>query len=239
MYLLPVLSPILVFYFIVTVGPAIVLMVTIYRQDKVEKEPLPLLMKLALGGCLATIPAMILETIGEPLLGECIDEGSPLYSVVLAFLVVGVAEEGSKYFFLKRFSWRDSNFNYRFDGIVYAVFTSLGFAALENIEYVTGYGLSVAPFRALLAIPGHMSFAVFMGYFYGRAKLWEDAGYHGRSVAEQWAAVLSAVFFHGFYDACAMSESTEADLIFLAYVIVVDIVVYRLVKHESNTDEPV
>lgn len=239
MFLATLFDTIFWIYFIATVGPAIALMAVIYNQDKVEREPLPLLMKLIGGGCLATIPAMILESVGEPLLTKFIDPGSPLYSVVLAFLVVAVAEEGSKFFFLRKFSWRSPYFDYRFDGIVYAVFVSLGFAALENIEYVAGYGLSVAPSRALLAIPGHFGFAVFMGYFYGRAKLWEDAGHHARSVAEQWAAVLSAVFFHGFYDACAMSKQTEAGVIFLIYVVAVDLIVFRLVKHESATDEPV
>ena len=45
------------------------------------------------------------------------------------------------------FAWRDPNFNYRFDGIVYAVFVSLGFAAFENISYVVGYGLTTAVAR--------------------------------------------------------------------------------------------
>ncbi len=214
MFLATVLDTIFWIFFIASVGPAIALMVVIYNQDKVEHEPFPLLMKLVGGGCLAAIPAMILESIGEPLLTKFIDPGSPL-------------------------SWRSPYFDYRFDGIVYAVFVSLGFAALENVEYVTGYGLSVAPTRALLAIPGHFGFAVFMGYFYGRAKLWEDAGNHKRSVADQWAAVLSAVFFHGFYDACAMSKSAAAGVLFLVYVVVVDVIVFLLVRHESSTDEPV
>ena len=225
MFLATVLDTIFWIFFIASVGPAIALMVVIYNQDKVEHEPFPLLMKLVGGGCLAAIPAMILESIGEPLLTKFIDPGSPLYSVVLAFLIVAVAEEGSKFFFLRKFSWRSPYFDYRFDGIVY--------------EYVTGYGLSVAPTRALLAIPGHFGFAVFMGYFYGRAKLWEDAGNHKRSVADQWAAVLSAVFFHGFYDACAMSKSAAAGVLFLVYVVVVDVIVFLLVRHESSTDEPV
>lgn len=239
MFLATVFDTIFWIYFIAAVGPAIALMVVIYNQDKVEHEPFPLLMKLIGGGFLAAIPAMILETIGEPLLTNFIDPGSPLYSVVLAFLVVALAEEGSKFFFLRLFSWRSPAFDYRFDGIVYAVFISLGFAALENVEYVVGYGLSIAPMRALLAIPGHFSFAVFMGYFYGRAKLWEDVGNHTKSVMAQWAAVLSAVFFHGFYDACAMSQTVAASIVFLIYVVVIDVIVFRLVKHESAMDEPV
>ena len=82
---------------------------------------------------------------------------------ILTAIFVGLIEEGSKFFFLYRFTWKDKAFNYRFDGIVYAVFVSLGFAALENVFYVFNYGTGVALQRALLTIPGHMSFAVYMG----------------------------------------------------------------------------
>lgn len=64
-----------------------------------------------------------------------------------------------KLFFLYRRSWRDDNFNYKFDGVVYAVFVSLGFAAFENIMYVFSYGLSVIrrarcwPYRRTWASP--------------------------------------------------------------------------------------
>lgn len=43
--------------------PAIALVVWIYRQDKVEKEPRGLLWKIFLFGVLSVIPAMILEII--------------------------------------------------------------------------------------------------------------------------------------------------------------------------------
>ena len=43
--------------------PAIALVVWIYRQDKVEKEPGGLLWKIFLFGVLSVIPAMILEII--------------------------------------------------------------------------------------------------------------------------------------------------------------------------------
>jgi RsiW-degrading membrane proteinase PrsW (M82 family) len=154
-------------------------------------------------------------------------------------LVVAAVEEGAKFFFLKRRTWRDPNFNYRFDGIVYAVFISLGFAAFENVSYVMGYGLTTALIRAVLAIPGHMGFAVFMGLFYGRAKLCADTGNKARKSLNLWAAYLSAVLLHGFYDACAMIGDVMATTLFIIFVIVMYIVVIRLVKKESLTDRPV
>ena len=114
--------------------------------------------------------------------------------------MVAVVEEGTKLFFLKRRSWRDPNFNFMFDGIVYSVFVSLGFAAFENIKYVFTYGLSVAMPRALLAVPGHLGFAVFMGVFYGRAKLCESRGQYFASKVSMAMGYVAAVFLHGFYD---------------------------------------
>ena len=153
--------------------------------------------------------------------------------------VVALVEEGMKYLLLKRCTWRDPNFNYRFDGIVYAVFVSLGFAAYENILYVLRYGLSVALPRALFAVPGHMSFAVFMGVFYGRAKLCEDCGQPVRKRLNLWRGYLTAVILHGFYDSCAMLGNTAAMLTFLVFVIIMYIRVYRLLRRESATDSPV
>jgi RsiW-degrading membrane proteinase PrsW (M82 family) len=100
-----------------------------------------------------------------------------------------------------------------------------------------GYGLTTAaPGGA--GHPRHMGFAVFMGLFYGRAKLCADQGCRGRK-RNLWAAYLSAVVLHGFYDACALIGTALSALLFLAFVIVMYIVVIRMVKKQSRTDAPV
>ena len=144
-----------------------------------------------------------------------------------------------KYVFLYRRTWNDPNFNFRFDGIVYAVFVSLGFAAYENIRYVLHYGLSVALPRALLAIPGHMSFAVVMGLFYGRARLLANRGELQAAARSRHMGYLSAVVLHGFYDACAMIGTGIATAAFLLFVTLMFTGVFRLVRRESATDAPV
>ena len=162
---------ILAVYILAAVLPAWFLLRYIYRHDAVEKEPAGLLASLLLMGVVSALCSGVLEGLGEAVLYRLVDPGSPLYTVLLAFFVVALVEEGTKFLFLYIRTWRNPNFNYRFDGIVYAVFVSLGFAAFENIQYVLRYGLSVALPRAIFAVPGHMAFAVFMGLFYGRAKL--------------------------------------------------------------------
>ena len=129
-------------YVLAAVLPAFFLMKYIYKQDTIEKEPPFLLLSLILRGIFAALASIVLEMLGETVLNSLVEPDNPKYIVLLAFLVVAAVEEGTKFFFLYRRTWRDFNFNYRFDGIIYAVFVSLGFAAFENIKYVFSYGLS-------------------------------------------------------------------------------------------------
>lgn len=231
--------PLLAVYILAAVLPAALLLRYIYRQDTVEKEPPGLLVTLLFLGVAAALASGILERLARTVLNMLVDLGSPAYTVLLAFLVVALVEEGSKFYLLKERTWNHPAFNYRFDGIVYAVFVSLGFAAFENIQYVLHYGLSVALPRALLAVPGHMSFAVYMGVFYGRAKLCESRGDKGGSRRDLAAGYLSAVLLHGIYDSCAMIGSMLSTALFIVFVLLMYRGVYRLLKRESATDAPV
>ena len=231
--------PILAVYVLAAVLPAVILLRYIYRHDTVEKEPVGLLLSLLVMGVLSALCSIVLERIGQTLLYWLMDPGSPYFTVVMAFLVVALVEEGTKFFFLKRRTWRNPHFNYRFDGVVYSVFVSLGFAAYENIQYVLNYGLSVALPRALLAVPAHMSFAVFMGAFYSRAKLMDADGDDWGCRVNLWTGYLVAVLLHGAYDACALSGSNLAVIAFALLVIVMFLTVFFMIKRESATDMPV
>lgn len=235
---LPTIAVVII-YLAAALLPALFLMRYIYRKDTVEKEPKGMLVGLVFLGVAAALVAVILETLGTSILSRFLEEGDPAHTIVLAFLVVALVEEGAKFLFLFWRTWRDPNFNFRFDGIVYAVFVSLGFAAFENISYVMGYGLGTAVARALLAIPAHMGFAVFMGYFYARAKRCSDQGNARGRRRNLWAALLFAVLLHGFYDACALLGTLLSALLFVAFVIAMYIIVIRMVKRESKNDQPV
>ena len=226
-------------YFLAAVLPACFLLRYVYRHDTVEKEPPLLLFSLLGAGCLAALCAAVLEGVAERLLLILVAPSGPVYIILLAFLIVAVIEEGTKLFLLKLCSWRHRAFNYRFDGVVYAVFVSLGFAALENIQYVVNYGLSVALPRALLAIPGHASFSVFMGVYYGRARLLENLGDYGGSRRCLCKSYLFAVFLHGFYDTCAMTGTAQSSVVFLLFVVLMFAAAFRTLKRESSADGPI
>ena len=230
------------FYLAIAIFPAIFFMIYIYRNDDKEKEPPLLLLKCIIGGLLSVPIAIILEMIAEAVviyLLENVVSATRVNYGILTAIFVGLIEEGAKFFFLYKFTWKDKAFNYRFDGIVYAVFVSLGFAALENVFYVFNYGTGVALQRALLTIPGHMSFAVYMGLYYGHAKVSEAVNNPDAKALNLKAAYAFAVLLHTIFDATLMVESDIGLIIFFIFVIILDIVVYRTIRFESKNDIPI
>jgi len=238
-FILSTTSMIFWIYILVAIVPALFLLRYIYKQDAIEHEPLGLIIKLLIQGVLAGLGAILLEKIGGFILPAFAEEGTATYTIFFAFLVVAAAEEGMKLVLMKRTTWKDPNFNFRFDGIVYSASVSLGFAAFENIGYVFSYGLSVAGPRALFAIPAHLGFSIFMGYFYGRAKLCDNIGDEVRKKRNMTAAYVSAVFLHGFYDSCAMISSTLSNVMFYIFVAVMYVIVIKLIKKEAATDRAI
>lgn len=217
--------------------PCAVLMLYIYRSDKNEKEPTGLLLKLFIFGCISTIPAVILESVGiNLLLAIGLNPESIIFIFLENFLVIAGAEEFSKRFMLKRISWNHHDFDYLFDGVVYAVFVSLGFAALENVGYVMSFGLEVAPIRGLAAIPLHAICGLFMGHFYGIAKYCEKHGDYAHMRANLSMSLIIPMLIHGFYDFCASMNSDVMGYVWLIFVVVIDIIAFRAVRRYSNQD---
>lgn len=157
--LLPGIDPYLQIFLLLALAPAVILMVYVYRLDPIDKEPGGLLWSLVLRGVLAGLIAGALEGVGMQALGlfTGLEPDSVQFTVVSDFVVVGAIEEGAKYWLMARKTWRNPSFNCRFDGVVYAVFTSLGFAAMENVMYGLTYGSGVLVQRAFMAIPAHMA----------------------------------------------------------------------------------
>lgn len=225
-------------YVLAAVLPAAFLMRYVYKQDKIEKEPANLLISLVVDGILAALAAILLELLGQSILDALVAPEDPIYVYLMAFLVVAAVEEGTKFLFLYRRTWRNPNFNYRFDAILYAVFVSLGFAAYENIRYVFQLGLSVALPRAILSVPGHMGFAVFMGIFYGRARRCYAQGNDFGCKCNRILGYLFPVFLHGVYDTCCMLGTDTSTLVFVGLVLAMYLIVFFLLRHESRTDRP-
>lgn len=225
--------------FILAVIPGFMLLVYIYRLDKIEKEPVRLLVGLFASGVLAIIPAIIIELIGDGILGFLFPSGGTIYNFLNMYLVVAIAEEGSKMFFLRKISWKNEAFNFRFDAIVYAVCVGVGFAVFENIMYCFENGIGTAFARAITAVPAHTIFAIFMGHFYGQAKLATRLGHADKYRKYITLMFVVPVILHGTYDFLAVEGNILSVLCFLVFIVVLDIVAFIKIREFSRADIPV
>ena len=119
--------------FLLAIAPVVIIAVYIYMRDKYEKEPIIMLLNALGAGILITVPVLFLERLLSAVMPSFPPQGEAFYS---AFIVAGFTEEFFKFLALYVLIWSNRNFNEKFDGIVYAVFISLGFAGVENILYV-------------------------------------------------------------------------------------------------------
>ena len=228
-------DPILI---VAAVVPAVLLLNFVYKHDRLEKESGKLLITLVIFGIISTLLASATETLGITVLPYIINaQNSVLFNIILYFVVVACSEEGFKYLILKKKTWKNPEFNCQFDGVVYAVFVSLGFALWENIGYVIQYGISTAIARAVTAIPGHACFGVFMGAFYGMAKRLEFAGNASSSKRFRFLSFFVPMLLHGLYDYLAATSEQNDAWIFVAFVVVVFFVSFKLVKKLSVNDK--
>ena len=229
-----------IFSLLVAVLPPLFIMILLNVKDKKEKEPKGLLFLCVVGGALSTIFSIILENLNMSVITNIFDgEKSFGFYAVEALLGVAVVEELGKYIALRIITWKNRNFDYTFDGIVYSVFVSLGFAVTENILYVIKYGLQTGLLRAVTAIPGHMSFGVYMGYFYGLAKFYQVAGYKSKKTANLWIGYLTAVLMHGLYDFLAFSQREISMWFFFIFSISMDIFVFVQIHQSAKNDTPI
>ena len=237
------MNPILVI--LIAIIPAVALLIFIYFQDSHEKEPLSLLLSIFGLGILSAIPAIILEWAGEKMLELTFGGLNQIvYLAIYAFFGVGLIEEGVKFLAAYILTWRNKHFNYKFDGIVYCLFASMGFAAIENVMYLiienftssnSNAALTMGIQRGLLAIPAHAMCAIFMGYFYGNAKYFKSFGDRARCRSNMWIGFLIAVSLHSFYDFCLFTQNGFFYGLFVIFVIVADVfTVIRIIKAKKE-----
>lgn len=209
-----------------SLAPVFIILFYIYFRDKYEKEPLGMLVKALLGGIIIILPVIFVEqwlSALSPFSGKV---GAAAWN---AFVVAASTEEVFKFLALYFLIWKSPSFNEKFDGIVYAVFVSLGFAAVENVMYVMEGGMQTAALRALTAVPAHAIFGVTMGYYLGIAHMYEELRkkYLTRAIA-------LPILLHGIYDFILMVEVGWLLLLFAPFMVWLYIMGMKKMKVLSN-----
>ena len=214
--------------------PGLLLIIYVYRKDKVEKEPLGLIIRIRIYGVISCIAAGFLEQLESQFLPQY-PQGSVEYAVQTSFCMAALVEETVKFLAMRLGSWRYQGFNYRFDGIVYGVSAAVGFAVYENVMYVAMYGLQTAIVRAFTAIPLHAFCGVFMGVMYSYSKKASILGQGGKCVMYTIFALLLPMLIHGTYDTFAfLGERGTIPL--LVFVVILYIAAISTINKMSRED---
>jgi len=179
---------------LVSVAPVLIIVLYIYFKDKYEKEPKRLLLYNFLLGAIVSIIITSILYYAFDIVLPLANKTSVFQQFIKAFFVVALVEEFSKYIIIRYFAQPNKAFNEPFDGIVYSVMVSMGFAATENFFYVLEGGYTTALVRAFTAVPAHATFGILMGYFMGKAK------FSNNRIVLNLSGLLLAIIFHGAYD---------------------------------------
>jgi RsiW-degrading membrane proteinase PrsW (M82 family) len=215
----------------------------IYVRDKYDREPLHRVLLVFFVSMLTVIPAAVYEHL------FVLNDGANLWELALhVFLVVALAEEIIKYVALRYLAMPHHSFNEVYDGILYGVAASLGFATSENLMYVFGSGegaWSTAILRAILSVPGHALWGAIMGYFAGRAWFTSARPAKLRLV---WTGLALAILLHGAYDFFAFGAAGLPDALAGLFVLgvpatvivswIIALLLVRRAQHESVFKRP-
>lgn len=214
--------------------PGLLIIIYVYRKDKVEKEPVGLIMRIIFFGVLSCFAAAFLEQLESQYLPQY-PKGSVEYALITSFCMAALVEEIVKFIAMKLGSWNYQGFNYRFDGIVYGVSSAVGFAIYENINYVAMYGFQTAIVRAFTAIPLHAFCGVFMGVFYSYSKKASILGNNGAKIGYTLLSLLVPMLIHGTYDTFAfLGERGTMPL--LIFVVILYFSAITTIKKMSAAD---
>jgi RsiW-degrading membrane proteinase PrsW (M82 family) len=200
---------------IIAVFPGIALAMAAYLTDRFDREPVGLLFKVFCLGALSVVPAAIIEGVLSKL-----NIFSGVFAIAYtSFIVAGFTEEMIKRGVVMKFAITHPSFDEKLDGIIYAIFASLGFATVENVVYVV-FRFATNPYvglsRGIFSVPAHMMFAITMGYYLSLSKF---CIYPKLCKMYYRKALTVPMILHGIFDFILMYGNGFVFLAFIPFVI--------------------
>lgn len=200
------------------IAPGVALLAFFYLKDRVNSEPLSMVFRSFITGGLLVIPIMFLEY-------TFVIEGVGQSPFVKSFLLTGLMEEFVKWFIFLYTIYKHVFFDEHYDGIVYGVSISLGFATVENLLYLLANGIEYAFGRALFPVSSHALFGVIMGFYFGKSKFKRK---HPKQMIAI-ALILPAVL-HGLYDFILSAVQSNWLYVMVPFMIMLWALALRKVK---------
>ncbi|KGA99172.1 protease [Alkalihalobacillus alcalophilus ATCC 27647 = CGMCC 1.3604] len=170
------------------IAPGMALLSYFYLRHQYSQDINGLVLRSFVIGAILVFPVMVLQY-------AFVVEGFFTDPISKSVILYGFFEEFFKWFLLFFIVYQHAKFKRHYDGIIFGVAISLGFASVENVFYLLAYGVETALGRALLPVTSHSLFGVIMGYYLGKSKM--ESENKGSYLL---LALLVPVALHSLYD---------------------------------------
>lgn len=208
------------------IAPIVALMSFIYLKDRIT-EPLSLIVRTFISGALLVFPIMFIQYAFEM-------ENMVGGNFVQSFFQIAFFEEFFKWFIFMFVIYHHPEFDDHYDGIVYAVSISLGFASVENILYLLTNGIEYAFSRAFFPVSSHALFGIIMGYYFGLSK---EEG-HSRKL-NILLAFLFPFILHGIYNYILISLKAHWHFYLIPFMVILWIVALHRMRAANASFEKI
>ena len=117
-------------------APGLALLSYFYLREEIRSEPIFEMLRSFLLGAILVFPIMFIQYVME------VENVLP-FRLLDAFIRSSLLEEFFKWFIIYFTAYRFLEFQKPYDGIIYGVAVSLGYASAENILYTIAYGFDM------------------------------------------------------------------------------------------------
>lgn len=200
------------------IAPALFWVLYFYYKDRIKPEPF---LKIGLTYILGIMTAYaclwvfdLLSSLGLPYAPNFIEESQGIALLLANIGITGLVEELFKFLPFYFFCMRFRTFDEETDGIIYASTVALGFASLENMEYLAhleGWELFG---RAMASPLTHTIFSSIWGYSLAAARFKKKS-----MLAAGMGGISLAAVCHGLFNFLTISPSSRLASALLILVI--------------------
>lgn len=235
------------FYLSLNSIPAIFILGIFLLREK-KKEPISIVLSAFALTYIIVIPLDILISIVDPFLDTNFQnkEANPFltdevfykhYYSIFAFFRAAFLEEFLKFSVLFLFIYQNTNFDELSDGVIYGAAVGLGYAVVENYNYLFNYYLYDTPMLYFIqdrwwALIAHVTLGIIMGILLAKSRLLNVNKY-----LTLFSSLCVPIFLHGLhnytYDSKILYENNIHFYLLIFYFVVILLSLVFLPKLET------
>ncbi|MCK9268977.1 MAG: PrsW family intramembrane metalloprotease [Bacteroidales bacterium] len=208
------------------IAPAIFVLLLLIAQAGMERKNLALFASSYLFGFVAALPMIIAIYLVNTY--WLVHVESLRRILFYGFILIGFLSELTKFLILRYKYMPNDHLTKPFDGVLFSVMVSMGFATLANIYFYFQWDYTDNLLTVLYAVPfANLLTGVILGFFVGMGKFRSGGSF------DSLTGLLAAIFFNGFFSFCLFSQ----DYLLLAMVAAGTLIICIMLSVRSiNTD---